>query len=1070
MKKIILLLLIADISIITTKANPVDVQIAQSVGARFLSANTKIQLRGSSDLQLATTYNINNNAVAFYIFNAQNGFVIVAGDDCATPILGYSDQGRFDVDNIPVQLQDILQDYVRQMQYAADNHVVANETIDRHWLMVKDDGRLNNNRNKNQVGPLLTTTWDQFPYYNTLSPGHSVTGCVATAMAQIIKYHGYPQHGRGIHSYHSPYGQLTINFEESDYDYDNMPDMLTAESTDEEVYAVAKLMYDCGVALSMHYGIYESAAVSYQIIPALINHFCYSPTIWQGRRVAYDDDSWHNLIRNNLDASMPIFYESNGHEYIIDGYDDNRFYHFNLGWGGGGDGWYTLYTILGVEWDYFMYDQYAIMDVFPANNSNGIIVGDDNHNEFTVSAPMDFYNSSNKDVFVNQYGGTYVETLVLRPSVPSQQLVLYFMNYKNETIEVYDGVTTDFNHLLRTVDHPQSDFSPVVSTQHALTVRVVGAPTFNGFHMRITKDNMCRMVYNLTATVNESESTVHLSWYGYGSSWRVEYGPKGFVQGEGTAITANVNNVTINVDNPNDTYEFRVQPECDVLNNYLINSIVINEKRYWSDVVTEQPEGYQVAADGTIVISSAEGFGWLSKISQQEWVDGDVSLENDIDLSGYFWKPINMKRNGNIYGNGHVISNMKVYEEELGVGLFYNLGTDTVFDLGFNRAQICSYLGEAGAISANGNPTVINCYSINHAIDGYAVVGGLCGLGGKLINCYSRGNIGGKDYAGGLVGKDANAIVNCYTSVTDMAGYYMNMGLLTGDGENGAFINCYSDIDYIFNHWSEDTIGYFLGGNANLNQVARNLVGFTRQGNQLAYTVPSVSVNYQYGDSIDLVTALNQWVVDANSPMLRTWVWDEATKYPKFGDYLDVSYPNVSNLTATNIPYEDGFAVDLSWKENGSAEEWQIRCLPYGVIDNDSAMYYTTYTDNAIITGLTFGKKYDFYVRPVYDVSTPVTWGFPLTHVFDNTNGLETDTFYPDGFVLYPNPAKERLYIESQMIVRQIDIYNILGLLIYSTESDSENIEIDTKSLNPGMYVIQVISDGYTEKQRFIKM
>ena len=205
MKKAILLSIIAVFTaVFVASANPVDVNVARNVGAKFLSATAKVQLRGN-DLQLAKTYNINRGDAAFYVFNAPNGFVIVSGDDCAYPILGYSDNGRlFDINNIPIQLQDILQEYQDQIQHAIENNLVADEKTAEQWTMVKATGKLSNNRDNTQVGPLLTTTWDQGQYYNAMCPedpdgpdGHVWTGCVATAMAQIINYWEYFCHSQG---------------------------------------------------------------------------------------------------------------------------------------------------------------------------------------------------------------------------------------------------------------------------------------------------------------------------------------------------------------------------------------------------------------------------------------------------------------------------------------------------------------------------------------------------------------------------------------------------------------------------------------------------------------------------------------------------------------------------------------------------------------------------------------------------------------------------------------------------------------------------------------------------------
>ena len=117
------LLLVLLTSTFGMNANPIDMSTARQVGIKFMNANTNTPLRSVDQIQLVTTYNISRGDAAFHIFNTPNGFVIVAADDCSTPVLGYSDEGQFDVENIPIQLQDYLQGFVNQIQYGIENHL-----------------------------------------------------------------------------------------------------------------------------------------------------------------------------------------------------------------------------------------------------------------------------------------------------------------------------------------------------------------------------------------------------------------------------------------------------------------------------------------------------------------------------------------------------------------------------------------------------------------------------------------------------------------------------------------------------------------------------------------------------------------------------------------------------------------------------------------------------------------------------------------------------------------------------------------------------------------------------------
>ena len=159
-----------------TQANPVDMQTAREVAMKFVNANSRTPLRGEEDLQLVTTYSTESNDAAFHVFNTPNGFVIVSADDCATPILGYSDEGRpFDLDDIPIQLQEYLQEFVEQIQYGIENHV-HDETTAQQWELVKSTGRLNDNRDGEAVEPLITSMWGQGWPYNAMCPIDSLAG------------------------------------------------------------------------------------------------------------------------------------------------------------------------------------------------------------------------------------------------------------------------------------------------------------------------------------------------------------------------------------------------------------------------------------------------------------------------------------------------------------------------------------------------------------------------------------------------------------------------------------------------------------------------------------------------------------------------------------------------------------------------------------------------------------------------------------------------------------------------------------------------------------------------------
>ena len=359
------------------EAAPVDMSTARKVGFTFMNADSKVPLRSIDDLQLVTTYNIKRGDTAFYIFNTQKGFVIVSADDCAVPILGYSNEVRFDVNDIPIQLQDYLQGFVEQIENGIENHLEADETTACQWELVRTFGYLIEQRSVAMVEPMLTDSWHQTCYYNNCCPvdsngpcGHVYAGCSATSLSQILRYWGYPIMGTGSNTYTPPgYPEQTVNFGATTYDWANMPDKLTSTSSTTQIDAVATLMWHCGVAVNMVYGAQGSGANEMNIIPALVNYFGYSDELSMVFKENYSDEEWLTLMKNCLDLGRPVLYcgwdaSSGGHGFVCDGYDANNLLHFNWGWGGSNNGYYSI-TAMNPGNYAFTYNNLAIINIQP---------------------------------------------------------------------------------------------------------------------------------------------------------------------------------------------------------------------------------------------------------------------------------------------------------------------------------------------------------------------------------------------------------------------------------------------------------------------------------------------------------------------------------------------------------------------------------------------------------------------------------------------------------------------------------------------------------------------------------
>lgn len=274
-----------------------------------------------------------------YIFTSGNGYMILPDDDRAPPLLGYSDSDTpFTVDN--PELNYWLECYNREIDYIK---ACGNE---------ENVSPLPAPKERAAIRPLLLTEWNQESPYNLLCPkvdGHeTVTGCVATAMAQVMKYHNFPDRGKGTHSYYWEPGktELTFDYDNTPFRWDLMTDRYDSKSTEESKEAVARLMLGCGISVDMHYEPGGSGAATTRMGEALIDIFGYSPSLWMPNRAFYGYEEWEDMIYADLALGLPVLYSgagtAGGHQFVCDGYSADGYFHFNWGWGGLSNGYFLL--------------------------------------------------------------------------------------------------------------------------------------------------------------------------------------------------------------------------------------------------------------------------------------------------------------------------------------------------------------------------------------------------------------------------------------------------------------------------------------------------------------------------------------------------------------------------------------------------------------------------------------------------------------------------------------------------------------------------------------------------------
>lgn len=392
MKKLLVFLVMLPAMLL---AAPIDPNLAQQVAQNFISSSADLSKTQpvKQQRQLKRVVKHATDTPPYYIFNNEDGgFVIVSGDDCATPILGYSNEGSIDLDNIPIQFQELLQAYALEIQEAVHNHLQATEEVAESWVAYKRVPQAQTTTAV--VNALISTSWNQYPRYNTLCPsdasmsqlgGHPTTGCVATAMAQIMKYWEYPEMGTGNKSYKSKhYGTLSANFANTTYDWANMPLSLSSSTSSTQNNAVATLMYHCGVAVEMNYNSDGQGSSGAQIMEyyggnasseyALKEYFGYASTVTGKKSSSVSVSTWESMLKNELDNKRPVLYAGfvpnggGGHAFVCDGYDSSNKFHFNWGGGGQANGFFSLTALTPGNYN-FSSGQQAIIGIQPADGS-----------------------------------------------------------------------------------------------------------------------------------------------------------------------------------------------------------------------------------------------------------------------------------------------------------------------------------------------------------------------------------------------------------------------------------------------------------------------------------------------------------------------------------------------------------------------------------------------------------------------------------------------------------------------------------------------------------------------------
>jgi hypothetical protein len=374
MNKRLLILFFFVLSFSVSRAGFISLYQARQVAVGFI--NTLPGGVHNMPLSLGSDITINSDGTpVYYVINLEPlGFILVPACDAAPPVIGYSFENQYNTTNQPENFTGWMEGCAEIIRNYLQQDAQPDAGLKSSW-----DAYLNGTDNLRSAaaitaGPLLTSTWNQSYPYNYLCPadpngsgGHVYAGCVATAMSQILYYWRYPQQGTGSHGYTwDPYGYLFADFGNTTYQWEQMEN-----STSGQNFEMAQLQLQLGISVDMMYSGSGSGAYSQDAAEALKTYFGYDQSLQLVNREDYAYEDWKTLLRTQIDAGQPMYYHgygTGGHAFIVDGYQDTMYFHFNWGWGGSYNGYFHLFN-LNPGGNTFNNGQGAIINFIPAGNN-----------------------------------------------------------------------------------------------------------------------------------------------------------------------------------------------------------------------------------------------------------------------------------------------------------------------------------------------------------------------------------------------------------------------------------------------------------------------------------------------------------------------------------------------------------------------------------------------------------------------------------------------------------------------------------------------------------------------------
>ncbi|RLD80311.1 MAG: hypothetical protein DRJ15_07360 [Bacteroidetes bacterium] len=492
MKKILLLTLsLVVLAFSSGMASEVTKKDAQkvAVNAYFENVNQYDQGISFANVVISNEYTrYLDGTPAFYAFDfATGGFVIVSAEDVFDPIIGYSFEGEFPKGEHAYVYASFLQGYVDQIAYIRENNITAEASITAEWshLSTSDIANLNILKNPKDVDPLVTAMWNQDNPYNLMCPadgsgpgGHAYVGCVATAMSLIMHYWNYPIHGENERTYTPPnpaYGPQYANFEDTYYSWTGMQDVIDNKNP----YPIAEIGYHCAVAVDMDFGPDGSGAYSFIVANRIAYYLRYDAANFY-KREDYSVTSWHNFLTNDIDNGYPIYYSGvssagGGHAFVCDGYQGTD-YHFNFGWSGSGNGYFSINDVGGYHIQQRIVCNFIPTDpAFPYHNTGQIVLTELSGQFADGSGPVE-------DYLANTEASWLIDPQTDEDSITD--ITLYFISSElgsGDFLRIYDGGTTSASLLGEYTGSTLPDEFTSTGNQMLITLSTDGSSQGPGF-------------------------------------------------------------------------------------------------------------------------------------------------------------------------------------------------------------------------------------------------------------------------------------------------------------------------------------------------------------------------------------------------------------------------------------------------------------------------------------------------------------------------------------------------------------------------------------------------------------